>query len=442
MITATRQVMRAATRRVAKALRGRSFEAAGGGRRWQTTPAMQAPQTEALAARGTIMQRARAASVNNPTAARGLETWVGALAGRPVQAMPQHPDTGLRRGLSDDFEAIVNPLLVQVVRGVVRDGEAFLRLVSDEDGRTRLQLLPPEQIDPTLSQDLGGGRRIVAGVELDASDRPVAYHVLPEVPGSAFVSYAPPVRVPAADMLHIFDPILPGQVRGLSWLAPILLKLNELDRTSDAMLAAVKTQSLLTGFITDPTGEGGGFAGDGQGGAVQASLEPGSVHVLPVGASVSFSNPGTGLAQATEFLREQKREIAAGLGVTYEQVSADLSGTNYSSARVGLLEFRRRAQMLHRTLIVDQLLRPLWRRWIDAEVLAGRLTADPELYRVTFAPPGFDWVDPAKEVAAEVAAIEARLKSRAEVVAARGRDVADLDEEIAADAARQTEGQP
>lgn len=420
----------------------RSLEAAGGGRRWQTAPMIHAPQAETLAARGTVMQRARAAVVNQPLAARTVETWTAALAGRPVQAMPQHPDAALRRRLADDFEELVNPALVQVVRGVVRDGEAFLRLVADEDGRMRLQLLPPEQIDPALSRDIGGGRRIIAGVELDASDRPVAYHALPEVPGSAFAGYFPPVRVPAADVLHLFDPLLPGQVRGLSWLAPILLKLSEHDRTSDAMLAAVKTQSLLTGFITDPTGEAGGFAADGQGGAVQASLEPGSMHVLPPGAAVSFSNPGTGLSQAAEFLKAQQREIAAGGGLTYEQVSADLSGTNYSSARVGLLEFRRRAQMLHRTLIVDQLLRPLWRRWIDAEALAGRLTADPDLHRVTFAPPGFDWVDPAKEVAAEVAAIEARLKSRAEVVAARGRDVADLDEEIAADAARQTEGQP
>lgn len=420
----------------------RSLEAAGGGRRWQSAPMVHAPQAETLAARGTVMQRARAAVVNQPLAVRTVETWTAALAGRPVQAMPAHPDAALRRRLADAFEDLANSQLVRVVRGVVRDGEAFLRLVADDDGRMRLQLLPPEQIDPALSQDLGGGRRIVAGVELDASDRPVAYHVLPEVPGTAFAAYGPPIRVPAADIIHVFDPILPGQVRGLSWLAPVLLKLMEHDRTSDAMLAAVKTQSLLTGFISDPTGEAGGFAGDGQGGAITATLEPGTMHVLPGAATVSFSNPGSGLAQAAEFMRAQVREIAAGAGLTYEQVSADLSSTNYSSARVGLLEFRRRAAMLHRTILVDQLLRPLWQRWIDAEVLAGRLAADPDLYRVTFAPPGFDWVDPAKEVAAEVAAIEARLKSRAEVVAARGRDVADLDEEIAADAARQTEGQP
>ena len=55
---------------------------------------------------------------------------------------------------------------------------------------------------------------------------------------------------------------------------------------------------------------------------------------------------------------------------------------------------------------------------------------------VRFVPPGWQWVDPRNEVDAEVAAITAGLKSRAEVVAARGRDIDELDEELTADAAR------
>lgn len=51
----------------------RAIEAAGGGRRWQTAPAIHAPQVETLAARGTIAQRARAAVVNQPLAARTVE---------------------------------------------------------------------------------------------------------------------------------------------------------------------------------------------------------------------------------------------------------------------------------------------------------------------------------------------------------------------------------
>lgn len=124
----------------------------------------------------------------------------------------------------------------------------------------------------------------------------------------------------------------------------------------------------------------------------------------------------------------------------YEQLSGDLSQTNYSSTRFGLLEFRRRAEMLQRTLIEGQLLAPLWGRWIAWKALAGDISPDdaiaPDYRAVRFVAPGWQWVDPLKEVNAEVRAIEAGLKSRAEVVAGRGRDMAEVDEEIARDPRR------
>ena len=93
--------------------------------------------------------------------------------------------------------------------------------------------------------------------------------------------------------------------------------------------------------------------------------------------------------------------------------------------------------MLQRTLIEGQLLRPLWRRWIAWKALAGEISpADatvPDYRAVRFVAPGWQWVDPLKEVNAEVRAIEAGLKSRAESVAGRGRDLDEVDEEIAAD---------
>ena len=51
-------------------------------------------------------------------------------------------------------------------------------------------------------------------------------------------------------------------------------------------------------------------------------------------------------------------------------------------------------------------------------------------------PPRNDWVDPAKDVAAEVAAIEAGPHARRQAVAARGYDLEELDLEIAQDNAR------
>ncbi len=78
-------------------------------------------------------------------------------------------------------------------------------------------------------------------MEFDEFDRVTAYHVLRDAPGSTFVTFAEAVRVPAGDILHVFDKHHAGQVRGITWLAPVLLKLADLDAASDAMLMNLKT---------------------------------------------------------------------------------------------------------------------------------------------------------------------------------------------------------
>ncbi|SIT83521.1 phage portal protein, lambda family [Pontibaca methylaminivorans] len=420
------------------------IEAGGGGRRWQGTPMLGTPQQAALGARGPAKARAAALYLNTAYGNRIVEAWTSAMIGRGYQARSQHPAPGIRRRLNDDFEAMANPILTPLARALVRDGEAFLQVVTEDDGGLRLKLIPADQVDPALTRELGGGARIVAGIEYDAADRVVAFHVLREAPGAPFSTFGETVRVPAADMIHTFDLLFPGQVRGLSWLSPVLLKLRDRDEASDALLMQLKTASLITGFVRDPEGGAAGFDDGASGAQVNVSLEPGAMRILPPGADVTFSQPGQGLAQAVEFLRAQDREIAAGVGLTFEALTGDLGEANYSSARVGLLEFRRRAEMMQKNLIEAQVLRPLWRRWIDTQALAGTIRADgadlADYRHVRFVGPGWAWVDPRNEIEAEIAAIGAGLKSREEVVAGRGRDIDDLDEELARDASRAGEG--
>jgi capsid protein len=64
----------------------------------------------------------------------------------------------------------------------------------------------------------------------------------------------------------------------------------------------------------------------------------------PARTSSSPTRP-TSVASYAEFLRMQFRAVAAAMGITYEQLTGDLTGVNYSSIRAGLLEFRRRCEM-------------------------------------------------------------------------------------------------
>ncbi len=155
--------------------------------------------------------------------------------------------------------------------------------------------------------------------------------------------------------------------------------------------------------------------------------------------AMSFSSPPDVGATYETFKRVQLRRIAAGMGITYEQLTGDLTGVNYSSIRAGLLEFRRRCEQFQHQVIVFQMCRPIWQAWIDAAVLNGALPKAQELapyYNVKWISPGFAWADPLKDIKAQIMAVRAGFRSRAEVVSEQGYDAEGIDREIAADNAR------
>ncbi len=114
----------------------------------------------------------------------------------------------------------------------------------------------------------------------------------------------------------------------------------------------------------------------------------------------------------------------------------------YSSIRAGLIEFRRRVEQLQHNVVVHLFCRPVWERFVRLAVLSGDLPArdfdaNASAYLgCTWLPPKFDYVDPMKDVQAEVMAIEAGLKSRSQAISERGYDAEQVDAEIAADKER------
>ena len=116
---------------------------------------------------------------------------------------------------------------------------------------------------------------------------------------------------------------------------------------------------------------------------------------------------------------------------------------NYSNSRLALLEFRRRIEAYQHAVIVWQLCRQVWARWMDTAVLAGALDLPDydqrrrEYLACGWLPPKWDWVDPLKDARAEIEQIDAGLKSRTQALAERGYDAEQVDAEIAADKARE-----
>lgn len=435
----------------------RAYEGAGGGRRFVGMRDMPAQLSAMHAARGPLGRRARALVANNALAASGIEAWVSALVGPGIKPQSAHPDPRVREALNLAFEAWTDESDADglqdfygqqalAVRRMVVDGDVF-GLFGHGPGIVPLQvrLLDAEQVDAARTGALDAARFTLQGVEFGAGGRRTAYHVFKERPGLPVSLTTETVRVPAEDVLHLFNPVAPGQVRGVSWLAPVLTALAELDAAQDAQLVRQKVAALLTGFIVEPDGAPT-VVSDRQpvDGVLDASLEPGEMKVLQPGQDIRFSDPAKVGAEVIDFLKETTRRIAAGLGVPYEVMTGDLSDVNYSSIRAGLVEWRRRVEALQHQVIVHRFCRPVWQRFVTTAVLSGTIAApgvgtNPAPYLAArWITPRFDWVDPLKDLRAEVEAIQAGLMSRRQAVSARGYDVEELDREIAADRARET----
>jgi len=425
-----------------RALAGRSYDAAGGGRRWTAFPDQPNTGAAILQGRETVARRARYLVGSNALAAAAVEAWVSALIGPGIRTMSQHPNKRTRERLNaafarwaEDADAdgvlSYSGLQALAARRLVVDGEALALKVFD-GGQLRIRLLDAQQLDSAQHRELSGGGRVIQGIEFDARGRRVAYWIFEENPAFGTVTLTPR-RVLADQVLHLFRAETPGQVRGLSWFAPVLLRLAELDKLADAQVIRQQIAAMLAGFVISADG-GNPFSGDADGTDQISGLEPGTLQILPPGMDVKFSDPAEIGGEAMDFVRIVQREIASGLGVPYEALTGDLSDVNYSSIRAGLVEFRRRAERIQKQVIFQQMMRPVWRAWIRTEALAGRARGDlARLEAADFFAPRQHWVDPQKDVAAEVAAIEAGLMSRREAVAARGRDLSALDAEIAAD---------
>ena len=255
----------------------RSLEAAGGGRRWAGAPVIRDARSSILAGAGTVSARAQSYVLNNAHGTRAVNALAGAIIGTGITPRPQHEAEAIRRSLGRDFGAWGDEadadgrldfygLQDAVVRDLITFGEAVVVFAADERTMApRLRRLHPEQLDRSKTQLLPDGA-IVQGVEFDRMGRRRAYWILPTAPGDGLtMGSLTPERYPAAQVMHVYRPLVPGQARGLSWFAPVLLPASTLDQLIDAMLVRAKVAAMFVGSIVDVDGSGAGYDGTQKG---------------------------------------------------------------------------------------------------------------------------------------------------------------------------------
>lgn len=321
------------------------------------------------------------------------------------------------------------------------DGECFAIVRNRDSGNrytTCVELIDPDRVsNPNGMADntrLANGNLLYAGIEYNRNNEPVAYHVRvrhPATTGDAqdvfrwtrvrrYTSTGKP------QMIHSFRKHRTNQRRGVSALVPVIKRVRMNDNYDVAELEAALFDAINAGFVESPyptgdvaaamaPGSAGETAGDGSWSLtkqikmrLQNKISVKGVrmiHGLP-GEKFNWKQPARPAGNYPAFKGAGQHDLAAGVGLSYPQVSEDWADINYSSART-LLNEKWRGFDSSGEEFTSQFCSPVWDALLEEMVAIGtvkvpggasRFYANRDLLGMCgWLRPGRGTIDPMKE---------------------------------------------
>jgi lambda family phage portal protein len=308
------------------------------------------------------------------------------------------------------------------------DGECFIQILRGyphNRHRFAMRLLNPDLLDSSYCVEPDDANRIEMGIEFDEYDRPVAYHFSKQHPTRKYRATngnAKRERIPASQILHLFRHEYVGQIRGVPDFAAIMHKTKMLNGVHEAIVVGWRVAAAKMGFFVPTEPEDAFDTGeeDELGDSVYDAT-PGSFEVLQNNYDLKLFDPDYPTSTYESGHRVFMQQLANGLNVSSPTLSNDYSKVNYSSLRQALLEDREAWRCIQAEMI-DGFYQPLFDEWYDwalhvterIKLSRSKRHRDPV---VAWQPRGWPWVDPLKEVKAQIASVGANLRTRQSIIA-------------------------
>ena len=308
----------------------------------------------------------------------------------------------------------------QTMLELVKSGECLIvrkRTLEPISGvQLQLKVLSGDYLDH-MKDGVFDGRRVIQGVEYDDNDAVVAYWLFPNHPsevGGFFSRHKnTSVRHDAEGVIHLFDCREPGQNRGLPWGMASFNRLRNLDSFQDARLELMKIASCMVGAVKTMGG-----VGNATGDPLPDRAEPGLILRLGSNQEMNFNTPPNVNGQS-DFVREELRTIASDFGITYEELTGDLTGVNFSSGRLGFNGMHCKIGNHRQRILIPHLCQRVWQWYSEVQALAGNPL---DAMRCKWIEPPREMFDPTREVPPMIALIRAGLKSMQDALAELGEN--------------------
>jgi lambda family phage portal protein len=399
----------------------------------------------------TLRRRARSLVRNNPLAKRSVEILAAHTVGCGIRPTWRTEDTAQRKRLRAAWDRFVETadarqqttfygLQEQAVRAMYEAGESLALLEPHAASRQlRYLVVEGEQLDHNREGVFEGKlSRLGVAFESDRQRAATGYWLFDQNPDDAILlgQYPTSQLVGAAGVRHLFRVRRPGQVRGVSELAAAMPLMRDLGDYLEAALVKARAEAAFVGVITSEDMSTGNLAQrvesrDDGSQRTYGEMAPGMFHHMQPGESVAFSQPSSNPNFAA-FMLHGEMSAAAGIGVTHDQATGDLRQANYSSLRAGKVEFRRMVEMIQHLTVIPMFCAPIYRDFVAYNLTTGELDTSDARVPVSWVTPGWEPIDPLKDLQADIMAVRAGRISLGDFIASWGQDPHEQLEEIAA----------
>ncbi|MBM3552173.1 MAG: phage portal protein [Alphaproteobacteria bacterium] len=406
-----------------------------------------------------LRYRARDLDRNNKLIASARAQFAGRVVGTGITPRAVDPRKSLRKIANDAWTRFVETCdpegqqdyygMQNLVAGTMfRDGEILRLWTKDDDGKPngKIILREADYLDAnrdSYAKSAKDGKIVLQGVEFNKNGARTGYWLYPVHPGE-LIGVAPnrlmrgvSSYVDAIDVDHIYQVLRPGQIRGVSWLAPSITAMRGLDDVNEAIIWRKRIEACIGLVIRTPEAQGAapivGQQKIDAKGRIEEALAPGKLLRTGPGEDVTPFQPSTS-GDTLDFIRSQLFAFSASIGVPYFAVTGDPSQANYSSQRAAIVSGNVLIDVVQ-WLVFAPHERRAWRRVMMREAL---LRGDERIASVgcELAMPVRPWVDPLKEIMAKVMEIRAGLQSQPDALAERGQNweavLAEIDAFLAA----------
>lgn len=245
------------------------------------------------------------------------------------------------------------------------------------------QIINPRRLQTPF--DLEGDPNVRLGIRFtdQTYTQIVGYYFLDVIPGDSDRFDTTSTFFDVSRVTHSFEELVPGQIRGVPWLAPGMATMKDIKDYAETKLIAEQVSACTTTFIKTENPYGAaeaGATGQGASGVREEEIAPGRIVYRDLTDEIDHIDPNRPGGTYEPYILHHAQKISAGIRYPYALLTKDFRKTSFANGRLEMADGRQTFEVWQQADI-DDAFSPVVERATEEMVMLQLLPISAVTYR-------------------------------------------------------------